>query len=74
VGKYGKELISIEKGDLYYKPMNRPKRKLVPIAEDYFLLDGFDYYRIRFLKKNHAIVNLNLVFNDGYVITIPRDK
>ncbi len=74
VGKYGKGLISIEKGYLYYKPMNRPKRKLVPIAEDYFLLDGFDYYRIRFLKKNNAIVNLDLVFNDGYVITIPKDK
>lgn len=54
--------------------MNRAKRKLIPIAEDYFLLDGVDYYRIRFLKKNNAIVNLNLLFNDGYVITSARDK
>ncbi len=49
VGEYGPRKISIENGDLYYQRENRPKYKLIPMGNHWFMLDGLDYFRIQFV-------------------------
>jgi hypothetical protein len=43
--------------------------KLIPIAEDYFALDGIDYFRIKFIKEGNQVVAV-----EGHDITGPADK
>ncbi|MFB0564612.1 MAG: S41 family peptidase [Candidatus Aminicenantaceae bacterium] len=73
-GKYGRSLVSLDDGFLYYTYKNRPKRKLIPIAEDYFLVEGVDHYRIRFERQDGSITSLTVIFNDGYKITSSKES
>jgi C-terminal processing protease CtpA/Prc len=49
VGQYGPRKIWMENGDLYYQRENRPKYKLIPMGNHWFMLDGLDYFRIQFV-------------------------
>jgi hypothetical protein len=48
-GLYGPRKISMEKGELYYQRENRPRYKLIPMGNHWFMLDGLDNFRIQFL-------------------------
>jgi hypothetical protein len=73
VGKYGNYRITLAEGSLYYRFKNRKKRKLIAIKDDYFLIEGIDYYRLRFLKEDNEVTSLRVEFNDGYVITSQKE-
>jgi hypothetical protein len=55
-GTYGPRTITLEGGSLYYQREGRPKMKMIPIADDYFMLDGIDYFRLKFLKEEGRVV------------------
>jgi len=48
-GLYGPRKISMEYGDLYYQRENRPKYKLIPMGDHWFMLEGLDDFRIQFV-------------------------
>jgi hypothetical protein len=55
-GKYGPRTIMLEGGSLFYQRAGRPKMKMIPIADDYFMLEGTDNFRIKFLKEGDKVV------------------
>lgn len=56
VGVYGPRKISLENGILYYQREGRPKYKLMPMGEDAFMLDGLDYFRLKFNRDDAGLV------------------
>ena len=52
VGTYGPRIITFENGEMYYARENGPKRKLIPITDQRFMLDGVDYFRLEFVREN----------------------
>jgi hypothetical protein len=56
VGTYGPRTITLENGSLFYQREERPKMKMVPIAENDFMFDEIDNFRIRFLKEGDRVV------------------
>jgi hypothetical protein len=63
MGNYSGRAICYENGNLYY---GTDKKKLIPISENYFLVESTDYFRIRFIKENDKVVALERVFVYGY--------
>ncbi len=55
-GTYGPRTITLEGGSLFYQREGRPKMKMIPIADDYFMLEGIDYFRLKFLKEGGRVV------------------
>jgi hypothetical protein len=55
-GTYGPRTITLENGSLFYQREERPIMKMIPIAEDYFMLDGIDYFRLKFIKEGGRVV------------------
>jgi hypothetical protein len=49
VGQYGPRKIWMENGDLCYQREDRPKYKLIPMGNHWFMLEGLDYFRIQFI-------------------------
>ena len=56
VGAYGPRTISLEGDALFYQREGQAKRKLTPIAGDYFAVDGSENFRLRFIKEGDRIV------------------
>jgi hypothetical protein len=55
-GTYGPRTITLEDGSLFYQREGRPKMKMIPIATDYFMLEGIDFLRLKFLKEGDRIM------------------
>jgi len=54
-GTYGPRTITLEGGSLFYQRQGRPKIKMIPMADDYFTLEGIDYFRLKFLKEGGRV-------------------
>jgi hypothetical protein len=74
VGKYSDSSVIIKKGNLFYQYKKRSRHKLIPISADYFLVEGADHYRIRFLRNKNQSIILKIIFNDGYIITRTKNN
>ncbi len=55
-GAYGPRTITLEDGSLFYQRNGRAKLKMVPVSDSFFMLDGIDDFRLRFLKEGDRIV------------------
>jgi hypothetical protein len=69
VGTYGPRTITLENGSLFYQREERPKMKMIPIAENDFLFDEIDNFRIWFLKEGDRVVAV-----EGHGLTGAPDK
>ncbi len=68
-GKYGRKVIYYENGELFYEFKDIiSKRRMMPISENYFLIENSDDFRVRFIKEKDAIVGFEEIFDDGYII------
>jgi len=56
VGTYGPRAITLEGGALFYQREGQARRRMTPIADGYFAVDGNDNFRLRFLKEGDRIV------------------
>ncbi|PKA83395.1 peptidase S41-like protein [Ulvibacter sp. MAR_2010_11] len=65
VGAYGPRIITFENGQLYYQRGTGIKYTLIPYEEDEFILDGLDYFRIKFVSKNSKVIALEGLYDDG---------
>jgi hypothetical protein len=71
-GNYGTRNVYYEDGVLYYQYKDRTKRRMVPVREDYFVVENYDFFRVRFTKDKGAITSLEEIFTDGSVIRSTR--
>ncbi|MFH1686863.1 MAG: S41 family peptidase [bacterium] len=46
-GSFGPRTLSFEDGALYYQREDRPKMKMIPMADDLFWFDDVDYFRLQ---------------------------
>lgn len=65
VGTYGPRVVTFENGQLYYQRGTGIKYNLIPYSENEFILDGLDYFRIKFISENNKVVALEGLYNDG---------
>ena len=66
VGAYGPLTIWLEQDTLYYQRDKRPRFMLVPLGDDWFKLQGLDYFRVRFVvDENDTVTMLASVYDDG---------
>ncbi len=63
-GSYGKIQIKLNNDKLYYQFEDRPAILLIPISDDYFLAEGVDYFRIKFISNGDMII-MKQIFTYG---------
>jgi hypothetical protein len=72
-GQYGPRKIFIDKGLLYYQREGRSEYRLIPLGDDWFKVEGLDYFRIAFSRDSSGKVNgLIGVYDDGSEDPTPR--
>jgi hypothetical protein len=49
-------------------------KRMIPIAADYFRLDGIDYFRLKFIKEGDRVVALEGHDMTGVVDKHPKSK
>jgi hypothetical protein len=75
VGQYGPRKIWIEDGQLYYQREERPKYKLIPMGNHWFMLEGLDYFRIEFVADEKGQVSeITGHYDNGHTDSHKRDK
>lgn len=74
-GQYGPRKLWVENGTLYYQREDRPKYKLIPMGNHWFMLEDLDYFRIEFVPDENGQIN-ELVghYDDGHTDGHKRDK
>lgn len=72
-GVYGNRAVYNENGILYYQYKDRPKRKMIAVSEDYFIVENYDMFRVKIIKKNKKVTGLQEVFTDGSVMQNSKD-
>ena len=72
-GRYDNIKIKFDDGMLYCQYKERPFNKLIPISDTYFLVDGIDYYRIKFNVADRKII-LHQIFSFGTEREIERNN
>jgi hypothetical protein len=71
-GNYGTRDIYVEDGVLYYQYKESTKRRMLPIREDYFVVENYDFFRVRFIIHKGKITSLEEIFTDGSVVRNTR--
>jgi hypothetical protein len=74
VGAYGPRTISLEGGSLFYQREGQAKRKMTPIADDYFGLAGNENFRLRFVREGNRIVAVEGCNPNGVADKHPKSK
>jgi hypothetical protein len=73
-GNYGTRDVHYEDGTLYYQYKGRTKRKMLPVREDYFVVEHYDFFRVRFTRDNGRITSLEEIYTDGSVARNSRTE
>lgn len=71
-GNYGTRDVHLEDGMLYYQYKKRTKRRMLPVREDYFVVENYDFFRVRFIIYKGKITGLEEIFTDGSVVRNTR--
>lgn len=74
VGQFGPRNISLEDGQLYYQREDRPKMKLIPMKENYFMFKEIDYFRLRFIFENGKAIAVEGTYDNGRTDRNERTK
>ena len=65
VGKYGPREILIKEGKLYYQREGNNRYRLIPMANDKFMIKEIPYFRLKILKVGDKVVALQGIYSDG---------
>ena len=65
-GNYGNIKITNQEGKLFCQYKGRPAKLLIPISENYFIVEGVDYYRIKFYSVENKEM-LKQIFSYGTI-------
>jgi len=72
-GSYGKIQVKLKDDKLYYQFEDRPAILLIPISDDYFLAEGVDYFRIKFITNGDMII-MKQIFTYGNEREYSKDE
>ncbi len=72
-GSYGNILIKYMDKKLFYQPENGSTNKLIPISEDYFIVEGLDFFRIKFIVNDKSII-MKKIFTYGNEREYPKSE
>ena len=72
-GSYGSIKIILRDDKLYYERAGKSALLLIPISDNYFIVEGIDYFRIKFIQSNSGIV-LKQIFDFGMEREYTKDK
>ncbi len=72
-GSFDKIKIYYKGGILYYQYEKRAASKLIPITKNYFLVEGADYFRIKFILSENTVI-MKQIFSYGVEREILKDK
>jgi retinol-binding protein 3 len=65
-GTYQDRTITMEGDDLFYQRGTQPKRKLIPLTQDLFAVEGLDYFRIQMVREGDgAAEKLKNFYDNG---------
>jgi hypothetical protein len=56
-GQFGPRRIWVENNALYYQRQDRPKYQLIPMGNNWFMLEGLDSFRIEFVPDEAGQIN-----------------
>ena len=73
VGQYGVRTITLKNNDLYYQREGRSEFKMIALEENLFMLEGLDYFRIKFENDIDKIKIVQL-FSSGQVREFAKQK
>jgi hypothetical protein len=71
-GNYGARNVYFKDGVLFYQYKKSTKRKMLPVREDYFVVEDYDFFRVRFTIEKGKITSLEEMFTDGSVVRNTR--
>jgi len=75
VGIYGPRTITFENGELYYQREERPKMKMIPMAEDLFGFEKLEYFRLKVVTdSDRNPVELHGLYDNGRVDISKRSE
>jgi hypothetical protein len=75
VGDYGPRKIWMEGDELYYRRDDRPRQKLIALSEDTFMLEGVDYFKMKFEQDDSGeITGILGIYKQGFIDRSPKDK
>ncbi len=57
--------MTFEGGALYDQRVDRPRQALVPLAPDYFAIDGLERQRLRFVREDGRVTGVVILNRDG---------
>lgn len=63
-GNYDKIIIRYRDNKLYYQNKERPETLLIPISDNYFVVEGIEYFRLKFILTDGSII-LKLIYTYG---------
>jgi hypothetical protein len=72
-GIYGNRKISYENNELYYQYKGRTKRKMFAISNEYFLIEGNDFVRVKFITYNDKVTGLNEIYDEGNITELKKE-
>lgn len=72
-GKYGNRVIYYEDKTLYYQYKRRTKRKMFAISNEYFLVEGYDFFRVKFMKEKDEVNGINEIYDDGTTTKLTKE-
>ncbi|UCD19265.1 MAG: S41 family peptidase [candidate division WOR-3 bacterium] len=71
-GNYGTRKVTFIEGELYYQYKDRTKRKMMAVTSDYFVVERYDFFRVKFIRKNDEVSVLREIFTDGSITNCAR--
>ncbi len=71
-GQYGDRTIHFERDALYFQRGDRAKLRMIPMAQDLFLVDTIDQIRLRFVPEASGVYRLEVIYDDGQVVPVAR--
>jgi len=75
VGQFGPRIIKVENESLFYARDKQPLRKLLPLQENWFMVETIDYFRIEFIRDESGKVNaIKGHYDSGREDLTPRSK
>jgi hypothetical protein len=72
-GSYGRIRIIFGDDKLYYQRKGKSAILLIPVSDNYFIVEGIDYFRIRFIQSEDSIV-LKQIFDFGMEREYTKEK
>ena len=75
VGTYGPRVIRIEDGQLMYQRGDGPKKKLIALGDDRFMLEDTPYFRLQFKRDDSGrVIEVEGQYDDGHMDAHKRNQ